>query len=86
MFWYTYAYYYVCDLIVQDNVVQKDQAFTSRTESMSDFWSNLQTLESTYLQSIIIGDKDVDAYDEFIASWKAEGGDMITDEVHDMMS
>lgn len=86
VFWYTYAYYYVCDLIVQDNVVQKDQAFTSRTESMSDFWSNLQTLESTYLQSIIIGDKDVDAYDEFIASWKTEGGDMITDEVHDMMS
>lgn len=85
VFWYTYAYYYCMEIATADNVVQKDQAFSAKTESMSDFWSNLQTLESTCIQNIIIGEQDVDSYDGFIQSWKSEGGDLITEEVHALL-
>lgn len=85
VFWYTYGYYYACQQMEAENVTLKEQAFSSRTASMSDFWSNLQTLETTYLQSIIIGDKEVQAYDEFIEKWKSEGGTMITEEVNELI-
>jgi putative aldouronate transport system substrate-binding protein len=31
--------------------------------------------------SIIMGEKPVDYFDEFVAAWKAQGGDIITAEV-----
>ncbi|WP_068787315.1 extracellular solute-binding protein [Paenibacillus phocaensis] len=42
----------------------------------------LQTEHETFLQ-IIYGKKDVDYFDEFVANWKANGGDKITEEVND---
>ncbi len=51
------------------------------TPTMDMKWYALQKLENdTYLQ-IIVGDKPVDAFDDFLLKWKELGGDSITEEV-----
>lgn len=42
----------------------------------------LQTVHETFLQ-IIYGKKDIDYFDEFVANWKENGGEQITEEVND---
>ncbi|WP_041613349.1 hypothetical protein [Paenibacillus sp. JDR-2] len=51
------------------------------TPTMDMKWDALQKLENdTYLQ-IIVRDKPVDAFDDFVLKWKELGGDSITEEV-----
>lgn len=58
-----------------------DPVFFGTTESMSLKWGILQKLEEEALLKIVVGDKPLDYFDEFVSSWKAQGGEQITKEV-----
>jgi len=51
------------------------------TPTMIDKWVNLEKLEDETFLKIILGTAPIDSFDEFVADWKAQGGDEITAEV-----
>lgn len=51
------------------------------TPSMELYWDNLQSVEDSLMLSIITGDKDISAFDDFVEQWYAEGGETILEEV-----
>ena len=51
------------------------------TPSMELYWDNLESVEKSTMLSIITGEKDISAFDEFVEQWKSEGGDTILEEV-----
>ena len=55
--------------------------FSYATDSMANLKANLDKLELEMYVSIIMGEKPVDYFDEFVLQWKAQGGDTITAEV-----
>lgn len=62
-------------------MVRMEGVFYGTTPSMDKSWTALQQLEhDTYLK-IITGELPIDAFDDFVARWKTEGGDRITEEV-----
>jgi putative aldouronate transport system substrate-binding protein len=61
-------------------------AFSYSTESMPELIPALRTLEDAAIMQIIIGEKPIDYFDEFVAQWKAAGGDKLTQEVQKAIS
>ncbi len=61
-------------------------AFDFVTESMADFKPNLDTLEQTTFLQIVTGEKPIDAFDQFVKDWYAQGGQQMTDEVRSMVA
>ena len=56
--------------------------FPSTTETMKTNWANLTALEAETFIKIVTGAVDVDeGFDNFVAQWKAQGGDQICEEV-----
>lgn len=53
------------------------------TPTMQEVWAELVDQETETCLSIIIGQKPLEAYDEYIANWKASGGEQITAEVNE---
>ena len=51
------------------------------TPSMELYWDNLESAEKSMMLSVITGEKDISAFDEFVKQWYAEGGQTILDEV-----
>lgn len=49
---------------------------------MQSVWPALQKLESETFLNIIVGDTPVSSFDTFVAEWKRQGGDQITQEVN----
>ena len=45
-------------------------------------WANLEKLENEMMVQIIMGEKPVDYFDEFVTQWNALGGQAITDEIN----
>ena len=59
-------------------------AYYGTTPTMSTKWAALTKMETeTYLQ-IIMGEKPVDEFDNFVKQWLAMGGQEITDEVNEL--
>lgn len=56
---------------------------TEPTETMKKNWEQLQTMEKQAYTNIIYGKEPVDSFDQFVADWKAQGGDQITQEVNE---
>ncbi|RCW49009.1 extracellular solute-binding protein [Paenibacillus prosopidis] len=56
-------------------------AYTATTPTMDKKWSNLQKLEDEMFFQIVLGEKPIDTFDQFVADWKAQGGDDITKEI-----
>ena len=52
-------------------------------EWMETKWELLQKLERETYLSIIIGEKPLSYFDEFVKQWKAEGGERITKEINE---
>jgi putative aldouronate transport system substrate-binding protein len=48
---------------------------------MADLKPNLDTLEQTTFLKIVIGELPVDAFDQFVTDWYAQGGQTMLDEV-----
>jgi putative aldouronate transport system substrate-binding protein len=51
------------------------------TPTMIDKWANLKKMEDETFLKIILGTAPIDDWDQFVADWKAQGGDEITAEV-----
>jgi len=45
------------------------------------YWTNLSALEDTVIRSIITGQSDISAFDDFVKQWMAEGGDKVLESV-----
>ncbi len=56
---------------------------TSDTPTMIEKKAYLQKLELETFTGIIMGAKPIDAFDQFVADWKANGGDQITTEANE---
>jgi putative aldouronate transport system substrate-binding protein len=69
------------DLMYADNVVKVEPVFGFVTESMADLKPNLDTLEQTTFLKIVMGELPVDAFDDFVEQWYAQGGQTMIDEV-----
>lgn len=53
------------------------------TDTMKRNWEQLQTMEKQIYTNIIYGKASIDEFDKFVADWKAQGGDQITQEVNE---
>lgn len=56
-----------------------------KSDSMDKKWSTLEKLEDELFMQIIVGDKDLDAFDAFVEQWKSLGGEEITAELKTMI-
>lgn len=80
--WVEYMGRYLASNIVANpevNVV--DPVFSYTTESMADLKPNLDTLEQTTFLKIVTGELPIDAFDQFVEDWYAQGGQTMTEEV-----
>jgi putative aldouronate transport system substrate-binding protein len=68
----------------QDNPKELVYSLThSLTPAMETRWSNLKALEDETFMKIVMNQAPVEAFDEFVRNWKAQGGDRITAEVQE---
>lgn len=77
-----YQHYDITNDIYGDNLVT-DARGGIITESIVDYWESLYTLQLTTYTAIITGDKPVEAFDDFVDTWHAMGGDWITEDIND---
>ena len=72
-------------LFILDTAEQgKINAFQSLpTPTMIERNSDLNKLQDETILGIIIGDKPMSAFDEFVSQWKSQGGDQVTQEVNE---
>lgn len=83
--WQAYIARYVGadpELMYADNLEGVYPAFSFVTEGMADLKPNLDALEQTTFLKIVTGELPVDAFDQFVSDWYAQGGQMMTDEVN----
>lgn len=65
-----------------ENVVDVPVAFYGTTESMGTKWAALKKLETETFLKIVMGEKPIDEFDNFVNTWLSMGGQQITDEVN----
>ncbi|PDO10923.1 MAG: sugar ABC transporter [Candidatus Reconcilbacillus cellulovorans] len=70
-------------LMQQPDISYKDMYTGPATPTMKTKWDYLKKLESQTFNEIIYGKAGLDAFDKFVETWKASGGDQITKEVND---
>lgn len=63
--------------------VYNDMAFYGKTKTMDTKWVNLKKMEDEIFLKIIMGEKPVDEFDEFVKVWNSSGGEEITEEVRE---
>jgi putative aldouronate transport system substrate-binding protein len=69
---------------VKNPAVKRNEVFSliyTQTKTMESRWSNLKQMEDETFLKIILGFSPLEAFDKFVADWKAQGGDQITAEV-----
>ncbi|WP_172196638.1 extracellular solute-binding protein [Saccharibacillus qingshengii] len=69
-------------LLKQDDISYKNMFTGPTTETMKSKMDYLNKMENQTFNEIIYGKKPADAFDEFVSTWKAGGGDQITQEVN----
>ncbi|MFD0674597.1 ABC transporter substrate-binding protein [Cohnella sp. GCM10027633] len=69
------------DTLATSNAKFVVQQFGGTTETMKNKWQALVDLQKETYVKIIMGNKPLEAFDEFVAQWKSQGGDQITTEV-----
>jgi putative aldouronate transport system substrate-binding protein len=52
-----------------------------QTVTMQRRWANLRKIEDETFLKIVLGLEPLSAFDDFVAQWRREGGDQITNEV-----
>lgn len=58
----------------------------AHSETMDKKWAMLEKLEDETFLQIILGEKPIDEFDNFVEQWKSLGGDQITKELQEMVS
>ncbi|WP_420872022.1 type 2 periplasmic-binding domain-containing protein [Cohnella rhizosphaerae] len=76
--------WYAAKVVMSQIDVRKQNYFTgAATPTMIAKWNLLRQSELETFNKIIYDKLPVDAFDTFVASWKANGGDQVTKEVND---
>lgn len=70
----------------KDNVLKTNAFAGAETATMTEKGAYLSKLQLETFTQIIMGTKSVDAFDQFVSDWKANGGDKITEEVNEWYS
>ncbi len=78
-FWAYWTRYMASNVTEEGNPVYA--AYYYETESSTSLKATLDTLEDEMYLQIIVGEKPVEYFDEFVSQWKALGGDTLTAEV-----
>ena len=58
-------------------------AFFETTDTMKTRWASLEKIEMQAILKIIVGEEDLDYFDQFVSEWTGAGGDIITEEVNE---
>jgi putative aldouronate transport system substrate-binding protein len=84
--WLDYICRYIGANVTMESInVPVPPVFSYSTDSMADLMPNLDKLEDEMYFSIIMGEKPVDYFDEFVTQWKAQGGDRLIAEVKSLV-
>ncbi|MEC0226046.1 type 2 periplasmic-binding domain-containing protein [Paenibacillus alba] len=76
--------WYAAKVVMSQMDIRKQNYFTgAATPTMISKWNLLRQSEMETFNKIIYGKLPVNAFDEFVASWKANGGDQVTKEVNE---
>lgn len=67
-------------LIQAANFKWNQPAFGFATDSTPDYLPQLNDLEATVFLRIIVGELPIEAFDQFVVDWYAQGGQILTDE------
>jgi putative aldouronate transport system substrate-binding protein len=67
------------------NVAWKNPVFFGVTKTMQEKWASLVKIENEMLLQIIIGDKPLSYFDEFVKTWLDLGGRDIINEVEEIV-
>lgn len=59
--------------------------FSGQTETMKRQWRELEELEDRTYAEIILGQKPIEAFDEFVETWKKNGGETIIQEIEEFL-
>ncbi|EGL17335.1 MULTISPECIES: extracellular solute-binding protein [unclassified Paenibacillus] len=71
-------------VVMSQRDIRKQNYFTgAATPTMVSKWNLLRQSEMETFNKIIYGKLPITAFDEFVANWKANGGEQITKEVND---
>ncbi|OAB45789.1 extracellular solute-binding protein [Paenibacillus antarcticus] len=70
-------------ILEQDSISMKNMFTGPTTKTMKSKMDYLNKIESQAFNEIIYGEKPVDSFDKFVETWKASGGDAITQEVNE---
>ena len=76
---------YGCNVAGYEKTEYKTPIFWGVTPTMSECWSALKDAENETFMKIIMGEVGIEAFDEFVAKWHAEGGDVIMAEIEDTL-
>lgn len=78
--WVAYVSRYVASNALGQGV-EEPVAFHYSTNTMSLKWSNLEKLEEEFFLQVMVGERSIDGFDDFVSQWRRLGGDEITAEV-----
>lgn len=67
--------------LLDPDYVLQDVVFYGTTDTMTQRWANLETLETETMVKIITGEEPIEYFDEFVETWRSMGGDTIIEEV-----
>ncbi|NMO95068.1 extracellular solute-binding protein [Paenibacillus lemnae] len=70
-------------LLSQEEISKKNLFTGPTTETMKSKWDYLTKIENQIMNEIIYGKQPVDAFDTFVQTWTAGGGEQITKEVNE---
>ncbi|MBP1991688.1 ABC transporter substrate-binding protein [Paenibacillus eucommiae] len=78
--------WYAAKVVMSQADIRKQNYFTgAATPTMISKWNLLRQSELETFNKIIYGKLPVDAFDKFVANWKANGGEQVTKEVNDWL-
>ena len=70
-----------CSLLADAKTNKVESLYFDETETMGTQWWKLRKMEKEYYLQIVTGERDIDAFDEFVTKWYENGGETITQEV-----
>ena len=77
----TLANVFAREFTYHNDVAWVNPVFFGVTDTMQEKWASLVKIENEMLLQIIMGDKPLDYFDQFVATWLRLGGQDIIDEV-----
>lgn len=75
--------YGLMDYYNNNNMYKVDEFYGPDTPEMIEKWGTLSTSMTEMIVNVVSGALPLSAFDDFVANWKALGGDTITQEVND---